>query len=57
MADAARKLPKWQAQQILCQSKYHAKENIFSADFFCLTFKIRLVKYRYKGKKERGNDD
>jgi hypothetical protein len=30
------------------------KQNIFFADFFCLTFKFGLVKYRYKEKeKER----
>jgi hypothetical protein len=54
-------LPKWQAGRGNCQngrrSKSHATKNIFFSIFFCLTFKMPMVKYRYKDKKERGNDD
>jgi len=60
MADFARKLPKWQAQQILCQTlcqigtaNLMPKKIIFFADFFYLLFKFGLVKYRYKRKKRK----
>jgi hypothetical protein len=51
-------LPKWQILRPACQNGRLAnlvpKQNIFFADFFCLTFKFGLVKYRYKEKeKER----
>jgi hypothetical protein len=41
MAGAARFLPKWQAEQILCQtptSKYHAKQKIFFHNLFLFFF-------------------
>jgi len=57
MADFAPGLPKWQTSKSrakLSTANLVPKQNIFFADFFCLTFKIHLVKYRYKEKeKER----
>jgi len=41
MAGGARRLPKWQAEQI----SYHKK--LFFDRFFLLTFKEPTVKYRY----------
>jgi hypothetical protein len=43
MADFAPGLPKWQSP-----ANVVPKQNIFFADFFYLTFKFRLIKYRYK---------
>ena len=56
MADFAAQLPKWQAQQMLCQtthSKNYAKlQNIFQ-QFFYLLFKFRFVEYRYKKQRRK----
>jgi len=43
MAEIARNLPKWQAQQISCQtapSKYHAKRKYFCEENFTNDFSI-----------------
>jgi hypothetical protein len=47
MADTANIVPNFFGTRF-ATSKYHAAKNFFSTDFFCLTFKFALVKYRYK---------